>query len=194
MAYYTPSLPSQPDAEYIRADLLARAIQTALEMAKEADAEYWGQPSVVSKRISEIRVEDVLEKMEASDDTDDLVKRLRDTSNMIALGDRIQWGLDSHLMDAAADRIEALEAELAEARHHLDNMLFWVDGLTHDLDDLPVGFREDYNAAAAFVDGDSQCESARLREDLIAAEAERDWWKERAEAIAANKARRISRR
>ena len=45
-------------------------------MAKEADAEYWGQPSVVSKRISEIRVEDVLEKMEASDDTDDLVKRL----------------------------------------------------------------------------------------------------------------------
>ena len=68
MAYYTPSLPSQPDAEYIRADLLARAIQTALEMAKEADAEYWGQPSVVSKRISEIRVEDVLKKMEDADD------------------------------------------------------------------------------------------------------------------------------
>jgi len=48
--------------------------------------------------------------------TDDLVRRLRDTSNMIALGDRIQWGLDSHLMDAAADRIEALEAENARLR------------------------------------------------------------------------------
>jgi len=50
--------------EYIRADLLERAIQTALEMAKEADAEYWGQPTVVSKRIGAIRVEDVMKKME----------------------------------------------------------------------------------------------------------------------------------
>ena len=43
---------------------VARAIQTALEMAKEADAKYWGQPSVVSKRIGAITVEDVLKKME----------------------------------------------------------------------------------------------------------------------------------
>jgi hypothetical protein len=53
----------------------------------------------------------------------DLIERLRMTSNMINMGEKISWGQDTGLMDEAADAIEALqaraekaEAELREAR------------------------------------------------------------------------------
>jgi len=45
--------------------------------------------------------------------------------------------------------------EIREARHHLDVMLFWADNLSLEYGgDLHI-FREKYNEAAAFLDGDN---------------------------------------
>jgi len=52
------------------------------------------------------------------------------------------------------ERAGALEAENAKARRHLDKMLFWADNLSAEYADNRPMFREDYNAAAGFLDGD----------------------------------------
>lgn len=41
----------------------------------------------------------------------DLVKDLRITAGMIAMGEKIAWGSDSGIMEAAADEIERLQEE-----------------------------------------------------------------------------------
>lgn len=48
-------------------------------------------------------------------DTKELVKRLRITSNMVNMGEKISWGQDTALMDEAAAAIERLERERDEA-------------------------------------------------------------------------------
>lgn len=58
------------------------------------------------------------------------------------------------LVPEAADRIEELEAELAEAKRHLEKMLVWSDDLSLQCAEIRPKFREDYNAAAGFLDGD----------------------------------------
>ena len=45
-----------------------------------------------------------------------LSRDLRIKASMINLGERIAWGSDTALMDAAADRIDALEAECERLR------------------------------------------------------------------------------
>lgn len=50
----------------------------------------------------------------------DLVKRLEIKSGMILMGEKIAWGSDAALMDEAADRITALEAENARLREKLE--------------------------------------------------------------------------
>jgi len=47
-------------------------------------------------------------------DTKELVVRLRITSNMVNMGEKISLGQDTALMDEAADALERLERELAE--------------------------------------------------------------------------------
>lgn len=47
--------------------------------------------------------------------TKELVERLRITSNMVNMGEKISWGQDTALMDEAADTIERLESERDEA-------------------------------------------------------------------------------
>lgn len=48
------------------------------------------------------------------DNAENLVKSLRMVSNMINMGERIQWGENTSLMDRAADMIEALLAQNAQ--------------------------------------------------------------------------------
>lgn len=48
--------------------------------------------------------------------TAEIVERLRVKSNMINMGEKIAWGSETALMDEAAARLEAAEAELAETR------------------------------------------------------------------------------
>ncbi|HRI99372.1 MAG TPA: hypothetical protein PKV67_01240 [Hyphomonas sp.] len=49
-------------------------------------------------------------------DTKELVERLRITSNMVNMGEKISWGQDAALMDEAADALERLERERDEWR------------------------------------------------------------------------------
>jgi hypothetical protein len=62
--------------------------------------------------------------------TDDLVKRLRVLSGMMAMGEPIKFGSDSFAMDEAADRIEQLEVALRAK----DNIAYIIDGhgMTHE--------------------------------------------------------------
>jgi len=86
--------------------------------------------------------------------SDDLVKRLRDSCHCSI--EILPCCAENECRAAfeAADRIEALGAELAEARRHLDNMLGWADDLSLQCAESRPKFREYYNAAAGFLDGD----------------------------------------
>ena len=79
--------------------------------------------------------------------SDDLIERLR-----------AAWPRDA-LAGEAADALAAKDAEIArlrEARHHLEVMLCWADNLSLEYGgDLRI-FREKYNAASAFLDGENQ--------------------------------------
>lgn len=55
-------------------------------------------------------------------DTKELVVRLRITSNMVNMGEKISWGQDTALMDEAADALERLERERDEARKECDKL------------------------------------------------------------------------
>ena len=46
----------------------------------------------------------------------ELTKQLRIKAGMINLGERIEWGSETALMETAANRIDHLEAELAKLR------------------------------------------------------------------------------
>ena len=85
--------------------------------------------------------------------SDDLVKRLRGWARDIREGSTATWAMDQDLK-SAADRIEELEAELAEAKRHLEKMLVWSDDLSLQCAEIRPKFREDYNNAAGFLDGD----------------------------------------
>jgi len=58
--------------------------------------------------------------------TDDLVKRLRVLSGMMAMGEPIKFGSDSFAMDEAADRIEQLEVALREINARLNDNDSWL--------------------------------------------------------------------
>lgn len=53
----------------------------------------------------------------------ELTKKLRIKAGMINLGERIEWGSETALMETAADRIDHLEAELAKLRAVLDGFV-----------------------------------------------------------------------
>lgn len=74
--------------------------------------------------------------------SEDLIERLRNTSNMINMGEKISWGQDTALMDEAAAEIERLCAKLAFAkeviapfaecgRSHTDEH-GWIDGFGNE--------------------------------------------------------------
>lgn len=56
-------------------------------------------------------------------DTKELVERLRITSNMVNMGEKISWGQDTALMDEAAEALERLERERDEARAKMEDAL-----------------------------------------------------------------------
>jgi len=79
--------------------------------------------------------------------TNDIASKLRESTRW--------YHNDCELKSSAADRIEELEAKLSEAHLHLDTMLLWADDLSSDKEGfLHPEFREDYNAASGFLDGD----------------------------------------
>lgn len=47
---------------------------------------------------------------------EELIKELRMVANMINMGERIQWGRETTLMDRSADMLETLHQELQKAR------------------------------------------------------------------------------
>lgn len=53
----------------------------------------------------------------------ELTKQLRIKAGMINLGERIEWGSETALMETAANRIDHLEAELAQLRAVPDDYL-----------------------------------------------------------------------
>lgn len=54
--------------------------------------------------------------MSHTNNKEELVKQLRNVSDMINMGEKISWGQETTLMDKAADALETLHQELQKAR------------------------------------------------------------------------------
>ena len=63
-------------------------------------AEY-GEPEVITKPANPIE--------QMREENESLAKELRIVSNMINMGEKIQWGQDTFLMDKAADALESAQ-------------------------------------------------------------------------------------
>ena len=65
-----------------------------------------------------------------------LVKQLRVTAESMEMGEKIDWGSDTILMYAAADRIEMLESALQDIRKHQEiiNGCFIATAIWHIAD------------------------------------------------------------
>lgn len=81
------------------------------EAAKRWRDNYFG--AVAKKDHSEL---DQLNKFMTHNTREELIKELRMVANMINMGERIQWGRETTLMDKAADMLETLHQEPQKAR------------------------------------------------------------------------------
>jgi hypothetical protein len=92
-------------------------------------------------------------------ENESLIKELRIVSNMINVGEKIQWGQDTTLMDKAADALESSQSITEAYRQALEDVLAGLYDV--DVDKVPTIEQEAWanqyeNKCEAFWYGESK--------------------------------------
>jgi hypothetical protein len=80
-----------------------------------------------------------------------LIKELRMVSNMINMGEKIQWGQDTFLMDKAADALESTQTTTEAYRQALEDILAGLPEPSNPRGPWESGSSDGYNTALQTV-------------------------------------------
>ena len=106
-----------------------------------------------------------------TDSVEALVKELRMVADMINMGEKIQWGRETTLMDKAADMLETHLQELQQAREEKQNILTvgWHKGemdfgINCDIDELDIKQMHEFRVMVCVAIGQAENMWRRARE------------------------------
>ena len=106
-----------------------------------------------------------------TDSVEALVKELRMVADMINMGEKIQWGRETTLMDKAADMLETHLQELQKAREEKQNILTvgWHKGemdfgINCDIDELDIKQMHEFRVMVCVAIGQAENMWRRARE------------------------------